>query len=86
MTSWDFTVILKGVAEMSDNLANALYEAGCDDGTAGSSCGEATVSFSRESDTLQNAIASAVADIRRAGCKVCRVQIEQEELAAWPTT
>ena len=86
MTSWDFTVILKGVAEMSDDLANALYEAGCDDGTAGSSCGEATASFSRESDTLQNVIASAVADIRRAGCKVGRVQIEQDELAAWPTT
>ena len=77
---------MKGVAEMSDDLANALYEAGCDDGTAGSSCGEATVSFCRESDTLQNAIASAVADIRRAGCEVGRVQIEQEELAAWPTT
>jgi 4-hydroxy-3-methylbut-2-en-1-yl diphosphate synthase IspG/GcpE len=86
MTSWDFTVILNGVEEMTDDLASALYEAGCDDGTVGSSCGVATVSFSRESDTLQNAIASAVADIRRAGCEVGRVQIEQEELAAWPTT
>jgi hypothetical protein len=46
----------------------------------------ASVSFSRESDTLQNAITSAVADIRRAGCEVDRIQIEQEELAAWPAT
>jgi hypothetical protein len=86
MPSWDFTVVLKGVEVMTDELANALYEAGCDDGTAGSSCGVASVSFSRESDTLQNAITSAVADIRRAGREVERVQIEQAELAAWPTT
>jgi hypothetical protein len=86
MPSWDFTVILKVVEDMTDGLANALYEAGCDDGTAGSSCGAASVSFSRESSTLQEAIASAVAQIRRAGCEVDRVQIEQEQLAAWPTT
>jgi hypothetical protein len=86
MPSWDFTVVLKGVEEMSDELANALYEAGCDDGTVGSSCGVASVSFSRESHTLQQAIASAVADIRRAGCEVDRVQIEHEELAAWPAS
>jgi hypothetical protein len=85
MPSWDFTVILKGVEEMTEDLANALYEAGCDDGTAGSSGGVASVSFSRESDTLQAAIASAVADVCRPGCEVDRVQIEQEELAAWQT-
>lgn len=83
MPSWDFIVVLKDVEEMTDELASALYEAGCDDGTAGSSCGEASISFSRESETLQNAIASAVADVRRAGCEVQRVQIEREELAAW---
>ena len=86
MPNWDFTVVLKGVEEMTDEIANALYETGCDDGTAGSSCGVASVSFSRDSETLQDAIASAVADIRRAGCEVDRVQIEQEELAAWPAT
>jgi hypothetical protein len=46
----------------------------------------ASFSFFRESDTLQKAITSAVADVRRAGCEVGRVQIEQDELAAWPAT
>ena len=83
MTSWDFTVVLKDVTEMTDALADAIYEAGCDDATVGSSCGTATASFSREAESLQSAIASAVADLRRAGCEAGRVIIEQEELAVW---
>ena len=85
MTRWDFTVILKGVEEISDDLANSLYEAGCDDGTAGSSDGVASISFSRDAETLQDAIRSALTDIRRAGCVAGSVRIEQEEFSAWPT-
>jgi len=83
MKYWDFIVILKGVDEVSDALADALFEAGCDDATVGSSCGLVSVSFSRDAGTLQEAIATAVSDVRRAGCDVSRVQIELDELAAW---
>ena len=83
MTTWEFTVRLAGVDEVSDELANALFEAGCDDGTAGSSRGIATVSFSREAASLEEAIRSAIADVQRAGCHVECVQIEREELTAW---
>ena len=84
MTTWEFTVRLAGVEEMSEELANALFKAGCDDGTAGSSCGIATVSFSREAPLLEEAIRSAIADIQKAGYRVECVQIEREELAGWP--
>lgn len=84
MTTWEFTVVLADVDEMTEELANALYEAGCDDATVGSSCGIATVDFSRESASLEEAIRSAIAAIQRAGCRVERVQIEHEELTAWP--
>ena len=83
MTTWEFTAVLSGVDEISDELAEALYEAGCDDGTVGSSCGIAKVSFAREVPSLQEAIRSAIADIQQAGGVVDRVQIEHEELAAW---
>ena len=83
MTTWEFTVMLAGVDEITPELANALFEAGCNDGTAGSSCGIATVSFSREAPLLEEAIRSAIADVQRAGCHVECVQIEREELTAW---
>ena len=84
MTCWEFTLILQDVAEMTDSLANALYDAGCDDATVGSSNGVARVSFSREATTLQDAIQSAVRDVRQAGCEIARVEIERDELVAWP--
>ena len=84
MTCWEFTLILRDVAEMTDSLANALYDAGCDDATVGSSSGVARVSFSREAATLQDAIQSAVRDVRQAGCEIARVEIERDELVAWP--
>ena len=84
MTCWEFTLILRDCAEMTDSLANTLYDAGCDDATAGSSCGVARVSFSREAATLQDAIQSAVRDVRQAGCEIERVEIEHDELVAWP--
>ena len=84
MTCWEFTLILRDVAEMTDSLANALYDAGCDDATVGSSSGVARVSFSREAPTLQDSIQSAVRDVRQAGCEIARVEIECDELVAWP--
>ena len=84
MMCWEFTLILRDVTEMTDSLANALYDAGCDDATVGSSCGVARVSFSRDAAALQDAIQSAVRDLGKAGCEVARVEIERDELLAWP--
>ena len=84
MTCWEFTLILGNVAEITDSLANALYDAGCDDATVGSSNGVARVSFSREAATLQEAMQSAVRHVRQAGCEIARVEIERDELVGWP--
>ena len=76
-----FTVILSGLTEMTDAAANALYEAGCDDGSPGSCEG---VAFDREASSLSEAIHSAVRDVRKAGFDVVRVEIEAEDLEEWP--
>jgi hypothetical protein len=78
MTCYDFVVVLKGLEVIDDDLAEALYEAGCDDGSPYSSGGVAGVGFSREADCLESAIRSAVADVRRAGCTVQRIEIESD--------
>jgi hypothetical protein len=71
----EFTVILADITEISDEAANALYEAGCDDGSPGSCDGVVSVDFHRDAPTLESAIQSAVADIRKAGFQVQRIEI-----------
>src|SRR4051812_32047349 len=77
MTTYSFTVILAGVNVITDEMANALYEAGCDDSTPGSRNGVVMVGFDREAENLGAAIGSAVEDVVRAGYKVARVEIEE---------
>jgi hypothetical protein len=78
MKCYDFIVILHGLDVIDEDLADNLFEAGCDDGSPFSSCGIAGVGFSREAESLEKAIRSAVADVQKAGCTVERVQIESD--------
>jgi hypothetical protein len=41
-------------------------------------CGVPVIGFSREADCLESAIRSAVADVKKTGCVVERVQIEND--------
>jgi len=78
MKTYQFDVILAGLEEISDDLAEALFEAGCDDGTPCSSAGVAWVGFHRQADSLESAIRSAVSDVQKTGRTVARVQIESD--------
>jgi hypothetical protein len=80
MKVFEFTVILKGMDVMSEETAERLHEAGCDDCTPGSSDGVAFAAFDREAASLESAIASALRDVRRAGCEVDRVYLDEAEL------
>ena len=63
-------------------MADALYQAGCTDGSPFSGEGIAAVGFDREAASLEAAIKSAIADVERAGQRVARVEIGSEEIAA----
>ncbi|MBW3597797.1 MAG: hypothetical protein KY475_11040 [Planctomycetes bacterium] len=80
MKSYGFTVFLD-LEEMSEDDAERLYVAGCDDGLCCSSCGRAYVGFDREARSLEDALRSALADVRKAGFRVTRVELEPEDLA-----
>ncbi len=80
MTEYSFKVILGDVDEIDDAMIEALYEAGCDDGSPWSSQGVAAVDFDRESASLEQAIRSAIADVQKAGYRVARVEIEPSDL------
>jgi hypothetical protein len=78
MRNFDFVVVLAPGTEMTEDLANRLFEAGCDDGSPGVSCGITNIGFSREAESLEAAIRSAVADVQKTGCTVQRVEIESD--------
>jgi len=79
---WRFTLFLRDIEEMTVELSDRLFEAGCDDGSPSSSQGVSKIGFDRESTTLEDAIRSAVTDVRRAGVDVDHVEIESDDLAA----
>lgn len=54
--------------------SNDLYEAGCDDSTPGTVDGRAHTDFHREADTLENAITSALVQVRSTGAEVSQVE------------
>lgn len=79
MTEQHFTVILKGRDSLTEEVAEELYGQ-CDDVTAGGCNGVGHVHFHRAAASLNEAIASAVADLRACGLEVERIEIEADDL------
>lgn len=63
--------------EAFGRMADALFEAGCDDGTFGASERVFSIGFAREVDTLEEAVRSAIADVQGAGFQVTVVKINE---------
>ena len=82
MPTFEFQVILANVSSMTEEMADSLYEAGCDDGTAFSSQGIAAIGLSREADSLEQAVRSAISDVERAGFSVARVESADQPVFA----
>lgn len=63
MSKYTFTVIVEGADLHSEEVVDALFEAGCDEALVGSSDGVDYLDFDREAVSLKDAARSAVADI-----------------------
>jgi hypothetical protein len=77
----EFTLILAS-AQVTDKQCNALFEAGCDDGTISTSQGVTRIDFAREAPSLEEAIRSAINNVHATGLQVIRAEITTESLAA----
>ncbi len=75
---YEFDVVLKDVSEVTDDQAEGLFAAGCDDGTPASSAGVAWIHFDREAISLEAAISSALAQVQAAGLQVSKVELDAE--------
>jgi hypothetical protein len=80
MKRYDFTLILKDSPELTEELADTLFAAGCDDGTPGMCAGSTMIDFHREAASLEDAIRSAIANVTMTGCVVSRVEIDAQSL------
>ena len=76
MKTYEFDVVLKEVAEVTDDQADALFAAGCDDGTPVCCNGQAWIHFDRETTSLEEAIRSAIAQVQSAGFRVAKVELD----------
>lgn len=81
MTKYEFTLILKGARELTEEIADRLYDAGCDDGTPGTCNGVFSIDFHREAHSLESALRSAIAHVKSAGYEVERVEINADAMS-----
>jgi hypothetical protein len=82
MKTYEFDVILKNTAELTEAQADILFATGCDDGTPVSSHNVAWIHFDREATSLEEAIRSAVAQVQAAGFVIAKVELDVESTVA----
>ena len=80
MMTHEFSLVL-AVADVTNEQVDALYDAGLDDGTVSTSQGVTRIDVSRESNSLESAIRSAIGQVNAAGLTVARVEIEADQIA-----
>src|SRR3990172_326591 len=73
--TYSFTLLLSGFEELSPELENALFEAGCDDALLGIRCGNPYLAFDREAASLEEAIKSAIKDVEAVQAKGIAIEI-----------
>ena len=76
MKTYEFDVFLKDVSEITEDQADALFAAGCDDGTPASCDGLAWIHFDREEVSLEEAIRSAIAQVQSSGLTVSKIELD----------
>ncbi len=60
---FSFTLHVAGHKEATEDLANALFAAGCDDAIFGQCDGQLSLDFERVADSFAEAIQSAIANV-----------------------
>ena len=63
---FEFTLKVNTMS-FNEEVANILYEAGCEDALFNSDATGVFLDFCREDESLEKAMASAIADVKKAG-------------------
>jgi len=76
MKTYWFELVLTSFPQSFEELAEAAFEAGCDDGTPAMCEGTASIGFAREASSLDDAIRSAVKQVESIGCVIEKIEID----------
>jgi hypothetical protein len=76
--TWSFTLVLSGVRALTDEVTDALFQAGCDDALVGMRDGAIYLDFDREAASFRDAVLSAIADVEKAGLGARVIRVEPE--------
>ena len=74
MKTFEFSIIASGLDPNSDDFESRFYDNGCDDALVAFQKGHIIVDFAREAASIDEAIASAIENVRAAGAKVDRLE------------
>jgi hypothetical protein len=74
MKKYEFSIIASGLDPQAEDFETRFYNAGCDDATISFQKGHIIVDFTREADSVDAAICSAVECVEKAGAHVDRVE------------
>ena len=64
-TAYAFTLVLRGINEITTELEDALFESGCDDALLHSNNGSIFLEFDRMDSSLEAAVHSAIKDVEK---------------------
>jgi len=81
MTKYEFSLILKGPLELTEEIADQLFASGCDDGTPAMYEGTFSIDFHRKAASLETAVRTAIDNVRATGIEVERVELQPEALS-----
>ncbi|MDE8763641.1 MULTISPECIES: hypothetical protein [Rhizobium] len=74
MKTYEFSVIASGLDPNADDFEDRFYAAGCDDALIAFQKGHIIVDFAREAESIEEAISSAIENVRSTGASVDRVE------------
>lgn len=78
LSTFHFTITLEGLSDISEELTDRLFEAGCDDTLLRCCDGVVYLDFDRDANSLADAVGSAVRDITAAGCLPAQITLTGE--------
>lgn len=78
--TFQFTLVLKNVNESTPTLEDSLYEANCDDGLINFRSGAVYIDFDREASSLEEAVISAIKDVKSAALDAEIASVAPENL------
>ena len=74
MKTYEFSIVGSGLDPNAVDYESRFYDHGCSDATVSFQRGHTILDFAREALSFEDAIATAVDHVRRAGCKVDRIE------------